>query len=36
MTQFALWNEDCVQNMERRLGADSVDLTVTSIPFGSL
>ena len=31
-----IWNEDCVQGMADRLEPDSVDLLVTSIPFGSL
>lgn len=31
-----IWMEDCISNMVDRLGADSVDLTVTSIPFGAL
>ena len=32
----AIWNEDCITGMARRLEPDSIDLTVTSIPFGSL
>jgi DNA modification methylase len=36
VTDFHLWNEDCVTGMPRWLEPASVDLTVTSIPFGSL
>jgi DNA modification methylase len=36
MTDFHIWNEDCVRGMPARLDPGSVDLTVTSIPFGSL
>lgn len=31
-----IFNEDCVRGMSDRLAPESVDLTVTSIPFGSL
>ena len=31
-----IWNEDCIPGMARRMKAASVDLTVTSIPFGAL
>jgi DNA modification methylase len=31
-----IFNEDCVAGMAARLAPDSVDLTVTSIPFGAL
>lgn len=31
-----IWNEDCVTGMAGRLDPDSIDLTVTSIPFGAL
>jgi DNA modification methylase len=31
-----IWNEDCVRGMPDRLEPESVDLTVTSIPFGAL
>lgn len=31
-----IYNEDCVTGMERRLCPDSVDLAITSIPFGAL
>lgn len=34
--RYDLWNEDCIANMERRLGSSSVDLVVTSIPFEEL
>lgn len=30
------WNSDCVAGMAEHLAAESVDLTVTSIPFGAL
>lgn len=38
---FTIWGEDCVTapgqgGMRERLGPNSVDLTVTSIPFGAL
>jgi hypothetical protein len=36
MTDVQLYNEDCVSGMANRLGESSVDLCVTSIPFGSL
>lgn len=36
MSDLAIYNEDCVTGMAERLEAESVDLTVTSIPFGSL
>lgn len=31
-----IYNEDCITGMPARLGSESVDLTVTSIPFGAL
>jgi len=31
-----IWNEDCVQGMAERLPDESVDLFVSSIPFGAL
>jgi hypothetical protein len=31
-----IYNEDCVQGLQNRTGASSVDLTVTSIPFEEL
>jgi DNA methylase len=31
-----IWNEDCIAGMAARLEPESVDLTVTSIPFGAL
>lgn len=31
-----IYNEDCIPGMAERLDAESVDLVVTSIPFGSL
>jgi len=31
-----IWNQDCIPGMARRLAAESVDLTVTSIPFADL
>lgn len=31
-----IWGEDCVTGMANRLDPDSIDLTVTSIPFASL
>lgn len=31
-----IWNEDCIPGMPERLAPGSVDLTVTSIPFGAL
>lgn len=33
---YTIWNEDCIPGMAQRLQPDSVDLVVTSIPFGSL
>lgn len=36
MSDFEIWNEDCVTGMASRLDECSVDLTVTSIPFGNL
>lgn len=36
MSDVRLFNEDCIPGMASRLGPDSVDLTVTSIPFGAL
>ena len=31
-----IWNEDCIQGMADHLTPESVDLAITSIPFGSL
>lgn len=31
-----IWNQDCIVGMAEQLGPESIDLTVTSIPFGSL
>lgn len=36
MTEFAIHNVDCVTGFGEHLEPESVDLTVTSIPFGSL
>ena len=36
MSEINIYNDDCVVGMERRLGAESVDHCVTSIPFGAL
>ena len=37
MKPFAnVWNEDCIAGMEERIEPDSIDLTVTSIPFEEL
>lgn len=36
MSDAIIYNEDCVAGMGARLGAESVDLCVTSIPFGAL
>lgn len=36
MSGVQIFNEDCVPGMAERLAADSVDLCVTSIPFGAL
>lgn len=33
---FEIFNEDCIAGMAAHLEPDSVDLTVTSIPFGAL
>ncbi len=33
---FEVWNEDCVQGMPSRLEPESIDLVVSSIPFGAL
>lgn len=33
---LAIYNEDCIQGMAARLAPESVDLTVTSIPFSNL
>ncbi|MBC7773446.1 MAG: site-specific DNA-methyltransferase [Pyrinomonadaceae bacterium] len=35
-TSATLFNEDCIEGMAARLAAESVDLTVTSIPFEEL
>ncbi len=34
--KYQLFNQDCIEGMAQRLSPDSVDLTVTSIPFGAL
>src|SRR6202022_1450660 len=31
-----IWNEDCIPGMAARMDPESVDLTVTSIPFADL
>lgn len=36
MSEARIFNQDCVTGMAEQLGPDSVDLCVTSIPFGSL
>lgn len=36
MPDVKLFNEDCIPGMEARLSADSIDLCITSIPFGAL
>jgi len=36
MSDCIIYNEDCVAGMNGRLAPDSVDLCVTSIPFGAL
>jgi len=36
MDDLAIYNEDCIQGMAARLEPESVDLTVTSIPFSNL
>lgn len=36
MTEARIWNQDNITGMAEHLAPDSVDLTVTSIPFGSL
>ena len=36
MATATIWNEDCVSGMAGHLSESSIDLTVTSIPFGSL
>jgi len=36
LNEYRIWNEDCVTGMASRLGDESVDLCVTSIPFGAL
>ena len=33
---FQIWNDDCIAGMAQRLTDDSIDLTVTSIPFEEL
>lgn len=35
-TQVLLYNEDCIAGMAKRLNPESIDLTVTSIPFEEL
>lgn len=34
--EINIFNEDCIPGMESRLSAESIDCTVTSIPFGAL
>ena len=34
--EINIWNQDNIPGMERRLGAESIDHCVTSIPFGAL
>lgn len=34
--EVVIYNEDCVTGMEQRLAAESIDLCVSSIPFGAL
>lgn len=36
MSDATIYNEDCIPGMAKRLAADSVDLCVSSIPFGAL
>lgn len=36
MTDCVIYNLDCIEGMSSKLEADSVHLTVTSIPFGAL
>ncbi len=36
MATYQIWNEDCIKGMAERLEPNSVDLTVTSIPFEAL
>lgn len=36
MSDATIWNEDCVTGMAERLAPDSIDLCVSSIPFGAL
>lgn len=36
MSDVTLYNEDCIAGMERRLRPESVELCVSSIPFGAL
>ena len=36
MTDSTIWNQDCVAGMAEHLAADSIDLVVSSIPFGAL
>lgn len=36
MPTVKIWNSDCVSGMAEQLAADSIDLTVSSIPFGAL
>lgn len=31
-----VWNEDCIRGMARHIESDSIDLTITSIPFEEL
>ena len=34
--QIQVWNEDCIPGLSERIAPQSVDLCVTSIPFGAL
>jgi len=36
MSNFTIYGEDCISGMEKRLSENSIDLMVTSIPFGQL
>lgn len=36
MSKYKIYNEDCITGMEKRLEDNSIDLCVTSIPFGAL
>jgi len=34
--RYQVFNEDCIEGLERRISSGSVHLTVTSIPFEEL